>query len=131
MLEFEKLLEFADQHECARRVWVRDRELLKIAAEHLGERAAAFDGTVRVDDLKYHVSQSELRHLPMTELQAMRVNASIETGDWMRFLSPRQRELLERIRKHPDADWPKAIGVPIEVAWRAAAAVKIPELPKK
>jgi hypothetical protein len=79
-LVFERLLEFADEHQCARRVWVSDRGLLKVAAERFGERAAALDGTVRVDDLEYHVSQSELRHLPMTELQAMRVNTSMESG---------------------------------------------------
>jgi hypothetical protein len=49
----------------------------------------------------------------------------------MRFLSPRQRDLLERIRRHHGAKWPDAVGLPIEVAWRAAAAVTIPKLPAK
>ena len=51
------------------------------------------------------------KHLPMTALQAARVNAAIHRKqDPKRFLSPKQIALLGVIEAHRDANWPVAIG---------------------
>jgi len=61
-----------------------------------------------------------LRFVPMTELQATRINARIGHGDFEEILSPSQLDLLRRIRANPKAGWQPAIGKPLLEAWSAA-----------
>lgn len=49
-------------------------------------------------DRKYHLGRSRWRYLPLTPWQASRVNAALGRGqDPMRWVSPRQRSLYQRI----------------------------------
>ena len=50
------------------------------------------------DDRKYHLGRSRWRFVPLTPLQASRVNAALgRRGDPTRWVSPRQRAMYQRI----------------------------------
>ena len=104
-----------------------DRESY-LSAFNFGEnfRALPLNQSVRPDkDPKYYLAQSPLKFVPMTELQAMRVNAELGAKkDGLGWLSPRQKELLVAIQKSPDAGWPVALGAEdIVVAWDRAQKI--------
>lgn len=77
---------------------------------------------------KYYLSNTEYRHVPMTELQACRVNAALGRGaaggDASRYLSPRQVELLNMVKAKPDAGWPNVVGTDIAAAWKSVDAIR-------
>jgi hypothetical protein len=76
----EQLVRAAHQRECALRAG-------GAAAEH----------TAGGSDHLHALAASPLRWLPLTPMQAMRVNAALAAGgDGVEFLSPRQRELAQR-----------------------------------
>ena len=67
---------------------------------------------------KYYLSKSIYRFIPMTQLQATKVNAKIgshQTPDM--YLSPKQLELLKEIKNSPKKKWKSAINVDLEKAW--------------
>ncbi len=67
---------------------------------------------------KYYLSNSVYRFIPMTQLQATKVNAKIgsrQSPD--KYLSPRQLKLLKEIKKNPKKKWKSAINVDLEKAW--------------
>lgn len=126
-ISFEELLRHAEDNECASKVIARTDEQLDLAVSVVGERASRSDEPIAVDkDVKYYLSKSPLAALPMTELQAARVNASLKAGDWKQWLSPRQLALFERLEEARESDGkfqpPSAIGKPIIEAWADAEA---------
>lgn len=120
-LPFERLLATAVDRDCATAgVWVADDGRLAAARDAVGERARELTTAARPDaEPKYRLLHTPFRALPLTALQATRVNARIAGGrDFDDLLSPRQRALAARIRARPDADWPNLIGVDLEEAVR-------------
>ncbi len=76
-------------------------------------------GTFREDpETKYYIYKSPYRHLPMTRLQAARVNAALGEGRHPEmYLSPLQCTLMDRIRSHPSRFKKNLIGKNIAEAW--------------
>ena len=126
-VSFDSLYRKASSMKCADKVYARTDEQLTTARGKLGDKAIRTDEATRPDkDPKYYLAQTPYRHVPMTELQAMRVNAAIpEKKDPKRFLSPGQLRLLSSIEKSPSAAWPVAIGTDdLVTAWQAAGKVR-------
>ncbi|MCH7814563.1 MAG: thioredoxin family protein [Planctomycetes bacterium] len=133
VIDYAALLKLADRKNCAAQVFTRSAGQQRTAEELVGPRAVRDDQAIRVDQTpKYYLAQTPLRHLPLTELQATRVNAALQPGGpapteadaFRRFLSPRQLALLEKIERHPHADWPVAIGRGNLIdTWRRAEVV--------
>lgn len=93
------------------------------AANVFGDSVLRSDQAIRPDkDPKYYLAQTPYRHLPMTSLQAVRINAAIHRQQNPRvFLSPKQNSLLTLIEKFPTLGWPEAIGkTDLVEAWKAA-----------
>jgi hypothetical protein len=106
------LLKTALGLDCASTVYARSDAQLQIARKAVGDKAVRSDEKTRPDkEPKYYLYRSDLRHLPMTELQAIRVNRALHrNGDPLLFLSPGQQRLLTAIRKRPEAGWNIAVG---------------------
>ncbi|HEB53214.1 MAG TPA: hypothetical protein ENI87_08175 [bacterium] len=135
-LAFARLLEHARAGDCARHVWTTTAEQQRLAAEVVGARARPLRSMVgeqaprRDRDQHYYLGRTALRFVPMTGVQATRVNAALHgrtlaAADLGRFLSPRQLRWLESVQMAPDADWPVALGVPFRdavAAFRRRAA---------
>lgn len=128
VISFDKLLRHATDNECASKVFTRTNQQQALARQRIGQRAERSDEPIRTDkDPKYYLGKTALGALPMTELQANRVNASLKTGTWKQWLSPRQLELLKRIKARQAQPKlrqpPVAIGVPLMAATQALTGV--------
>ena len=114
-LAFEDLLDHAVRTGAAAHVYTTtDRQLLA-ATSTLGERTSKLKGEPRPSkdaDQLYYLRRSELNYVPLTPVQARRVNAALGTkGDVARWLSPRQRALGERIAAALAKDSKKLAGL--------------------
>ena len=117
-----ELAKRADSCECALKVFTRTDNQQEAAHKLLGERAVRSDEATRVDDDKYYTSRTPLANLPMTPLQATRVNERVGAKkDPADLLAPSQLRLWAQLTKEPALGWPKAIGVDFRKAWDAAA----------
>ena len=98
---YAELLTAAVEKGCAARVWTTTDAQHEVATKRVGDRAEKFDGEVRVakdSDQLYYLERSAYRHLPLTPLQARRVNGALFVKDEPKeWLSPRQVELLTSI----------------------------------
>lgn len=92
----------------ADRVWVQDEQDLRAARAIVGERAERLreePGPAKPSDEKYYLSRSSMRFLPLTPLQATRLNAVLgSASDSGQVLSPRQFLLGERIAARLERD---------------------------
>lgn len=120
IVDFEKLLSSAQQMQCASRVYPRSDKQLQTATKK-AVPAKRTDEKIRLDkEPKYYLTNSEYRFIPMTELQANRVNAALgakKNPD--QFLSARQlafRDAAKSAKKR----WPSYVGVDITNAWQDA-----------
>lgn len=124
-ISYVELLRAAKSHDCARKVFALDDAQYVEAREAVTDDALRGQGDrFRVDkEPKYYLRHSAYRHVPMTELQAMRVNAHLGKQQAMPdgLLSPHQEQLLERVNERPGAEWPVLVGVEIMQAWAALA----------
>lgn len=115
-LAYADLVRNAHELECASTVYVVNQRQHDTAAglvdesliETIDEDTVVRDA--KASDQKYALLQTNFRYLPLTELQAVKVNAALHAGqsDAARmWLSPRQLKLLERIegclKQDPDA----------------------------
>ena len=126
-VSFDALFGKARSMKCADKVFARTDAQLAAARGELGDKAIRSNVDARPDrDPKYYLAQTTFRHVPMTELQAMRVNAAIPAKkDPKHYLSPGQLRLLAAVEKSPSAAWPDAIGAAdLVAAWAAAGKVR-------
>lgn len=126
-ISYSTLVQKAKTFKCANSVFARSDAQQKEAKKFVGSSAIRTDETIRPDkEPKYYLSKTAYRYVPMTALQAVRVNAAIgHRKDPDSFLSPSQVELLQLIKRHPSAKWSNAIGAEdLPYAWQAADAVK-------
>ena len=126
VLSYHELVTEASRRRCAKKVFTRNAEQQKTASGIIGRDAVHANRPVRPDRTpKYHLSNTPYRYIPMTSLQASRVNAAIgRRDDPVGFLSPRQIDLLKTIRRHPRASWKVAMGAPnLSFAWQQALTI--------
>ncbi|MCZ6816368.1 MAG: VPGUxxT family thioredoxin-like (seleno)protein, type 2 [Planctomycetota bacterium] len=126
VVDYRTLVRRARSVQCASRVFTRSDDQQKTAAEMVGRLAVRSDDAIRPDkEPKYYLSKSPMRFVPMTGLQACRVNAAVGAkGDARSFLSPRQVQLLALIQEYPKAGWSDATGrKDLVAAWTRAAAI--------
>ena len=103
VVDYEKLVDTAKSFECASKVFAHTPEQLKIAKAKVGDaavpiRKASSIRDAKASDQKYYLIQTPLRHLPMSETQATKINAALKSRrSFEGWLSAGQGELLRRI----------------------------------
>ena len=92
------LIAYAANKQCADRIFTDDKREIKAAKKH--KVASGKVGTFRPDNQpKYYTYNTEYKFLPMTRLQALKVNSAIsERRSPKALLSPRQHKMLEAIQ---------------------------------
>jgi hypothetical protein len=107
-LALAELVRQASAAGCTERVWVAEDAALASARELVGERAQILPGEPRAaeaSDEQYYLGRSPLRFLPLTPLQAQRLNSALgSAGTPEEVLSPRQTQLALRIDRLFQAD---------------------------
>jgi hypothetical protein len=106
-LPFARLLSELQRLECAEHLWVERKPELDLASAALGERAELAFAEVRpapAADQKHALALSPLARLPLTPLQAQKVNSALAAGESpARWLAPWQAALAERLLAAPAA----------------------------
>ncbi len=125
VVSYAELIRLGGACGCADKVFAVSESQLKIAKQIVGDRAASFVGKGRPDKQpKYYLYVSDLRSIPMTELQAVRINAvmddkqSVAQRVYEKFLSPRQLTLLAEVRSRKKVEWPNLVGVSLREGWK-------------
>ena len=106
VIEYQSLLKHARKMECTATVYTYDDNQRKIADLAKIDNVVEWDDSLETrlvarPEQKYYLRNSILAHLPLTELQAVKLNVALSSGDQdsaMTYLSPRQRRLLKRIQ---------------------------------
>jgi len=123
-ISYKELITEAKKSGCAERVFTRSKKQHAIAKKLIKDKAVRNDEKMRPDkEPKYYLFKSKLRFVPMTPLQAARINAQLNRPDHMTLLSPTQTELLKIIDKNPKAGWKSAVGIDPAAAWIDAARI--------
>lgn len=103
-VSFKQLLSLAIKNNVARHVYTDSSTQKKIAEDILGSESVSDNGNFRPDSQpKYYMSKTPYRFIPMTPLQASKVNSAIgfkSSPD--KFLSERQLMLLNFVKANPD-----------------------------
>lgn len=125
-----ELLEEARARGAADGVFATTPREAQVASAHFGEkvtRVDAKDSGIRGSskDDKYQLKHHTLKHVPMTPIQASRVNSALgKRANPSTYLSPRQLELARRISAAPKAKWPSPDGAKDHAkAWWASVAI--------
>ena len=118
-LAYENLLKSANQASCASHVFTDDAKQAKASESVMGKGAASDTGKFRQDrEPKYYLGKTIYRFVPMTQLQAVKVNSLIgqrQLPDTL--LSPRQLALLKAIQANPNRQWKNRINEDFVGAW--------------
>lgn len=129
VISFADLLAQARRVECAHKVFTRSESQQQVASKALGAAAVRSDAPINVSakDLKYYLGLSPLRAIPMTPLQAARVNAALaERADPSGLLSPSQVAMAQLAGAKASA--PSMVGrTDIVAAWSEARAALAPK----
>ena len=117
-LDYAKLLAHAIRRECDQRVFTRSDAQHELARAALGDRAVRSEESIRlVEDQKYYLGLTPLRHVPMTATQATRINADVDNA--RAYLSPRQLLILDAAEASPEG-WPLCVDQDLMRVWESA-----------
>jgi hypothetical protein len=122
LISYDDLLKKAKHDQVADHVFVKDGNQKHVAEMAVGKSSVSDISNFRPDrDPKHYLSQTIYKYIPMTSLQASRVNAAIGSGRSPDdYLSPRQLELLKYVKNHPEINWQSTVDVDFSTAWESA-----------
>ena len=91
-VSYEKLASMAKSEQCSARIFTHSDDQIEVAAKIAGENKISPVTNFRLDkDVKYYLSKSDYRSIPMLPNQAAKVNAALATrSDVVPLFSPSQ-----------------------------------------
>jgi len=119
VISYDDLAEKAKNARCNSHIYTNDSREKAIAKKVVGEGSISNESKFRLDkDVKYYLSRTHYRYVPMTEMQAAKVNSQIGRGKpFTDYLSPRQIDLAKKIKANPNMEWESAVNVDFVKAW--------------
>ncbi len=119
IITYEELVKEAKSVSCASHVYALGEEQKQVASKVVGKKGVSEASTFRADsEPKYYLSKTHYQYVPMTSLQAGRINSLIgQQQSPLAFLSPRQQQMAKHIREHAKQKWRNQIGKDIVKAW--------------
>ncbi len=122
LISYNDLLNRARHGQVADHVFVNDGNQKNVAEKVVGKSSVSDITDFRPDsDPKHYLSQTIYKYIPMTSLQASRVNAAIGSdASPDNYLSPRQLELLKYVKNHPEIKWQSTVDLDFPDAWESA-----------
>lgn len=124
-ISYKTLVQKAKTYDCTNMVFVENEQQREVAIALLGEKCVRNISKFELDkEPKYYLFHSPLKNIPMTKLQATRINATIkEKGKAENLLSLQQKELLKSIQKYPNIEWPNTIEIEFLKAWVEVSSI--------
>lgn len=109
----------AAKSQCADAVFVEDEYDIAEVRRETNVKNIKKSGTYRKDgEVKYYLSKSDYRFIPMTQLQQAKVNAAIGSNkNPNQYLSPRQLIAHKYIANKNNKKWPSQINQEMEATW--------------
>ena len=106
MADFSDIVKNANRASCGDAVYTDDKDLAGSAVKVLGENKVREEKSYRKDrEDKYYLRKSDYRKIPMTPLQAQKVNSYLGQGkDPSVWLSPRQVKMYRKYKNDPTAE---------------------------
>lgn len=130
---YDALLKAAMEKGCATRAWTTTEAQAEAASKRLGNRATALTEELRdakESDQLYYLSHAAMKYLPLTPLQARRVNGAmyLRTNP-EKWLSPNQLAQLKRVEAKlgKEATALKDFARPADIGALAAYSAKLDE----
>lgn len=119
VIQFDEMLSHAKNAQCASQVYTQDSQQKLAAIAQLGIPSVAETSKFSIDrEPKYYMSKTAYRFIPMTPLQAAKVNSLIgQRKSPDTYLSAYQRELLTEIKSNPKKPWKNMINVDLTKGW--------------
>ena len=126
VIEYNDLLKSSSQASSASSVYTDDRTQVEATKNILGKGKVGDLGKFIQDhEPKYYLGKTVYRFIPMTQMQATKVNSLIGQRQLPDdLLSPRQLTLLKEIQANPTAKWENAINKDFVSAWEAVASLR-------
>ena len=108
VLEFDELVDSAQGMDCASAVYAHTAGDLSLAHDLVGDAAKPAPARAELvadDQVKYALKRTAMAHLPLTPMQATKMNADIRLeANPRRWLSPRQLLMLDSIKRLLEED---------------------------
>ena len=118
-ITYSEVIKSAKAAKCASQVFTDSPKQIESAKDIVGLPAVSGTGKFRLDHQpKYYLGHTHYQYLPMTQLQASRVNSAIgnkKSPD--EFLSPRQQEIASYIAANQNKGWTKQINKDFVAGW--------------
>ena len=124
VIAYEDLLKSANKASCASTVYTEDEAQTKVTKNILGSGKVSDLGKFKQDhEPKFYLGKTIYRFVPMTQMQATKVNSLIGQRQLPdALLSPRQLALLKKIQATPKGKWKNAINKDFVKAWEAVGS---------
>ncbi len=121
VIAYDDLLKTSNKASCASSVYTEDEAQVEATKNILGKGKVADLGKFRQDrEPKYYLGKTVYRFVPMTQIQATKVNSLLGQRQLPDdLLSPRQLALLKEIQANPNGKWENAINKDFVAAWEA------------
>lgn len=113
-VSLETIFEKGQAAECADRVYASTESQKRTAGQSLGENKVRQAGNFRLDrEPKYYLRHTDFRRVPMTQAQAVKINALIGEGKSpLHLLSPRQQMMYYHLQKNRLPVWASEVNDP-------------------
>jgi hypothetical protein len=107
IVSFEKILQKGQDAKCADRVYVHGESEKIKAHRSMGTKNVKEAGDFSLDkEPKYYLNHTNYKFVPMTPMQAVKINSLIGQGKSpLHLLSPRQQFMFNYLQKNPSAAW--------------------------
>lgn len=121
IVTYDALLEKSQSTGNASHVYIHNNQQKKSAEKIVGKEAISKEKTFRLDkDPKYYLSRTIYQYIPMTPLQAVKVNSALGANRSPdKYLSPKQLELVKRVKTQKSQQLSSAINKDFRQAWEA------------
>jgi len=120
IVSYDKLVQQANKKNCASHVFYNNSKQERQAANVIGTSSVSPSASFRLDkDLKYYLSKTNYQYVPMTPLQALKVNSAIgDNRSPDNYLSPRQVNLVNYFKKEGTKKIKNVINEDFVTAWK-------------
>ncbi len=126
VIAYNHLLKSSNRASCASTVYTEDKAQVEATKNILGKGKVGDLGKFKQDkEPKYYLGKTIYRFVPMTQMQATKVNSLIGQRQLPdALLSPRQLALLKEIQAKPNGKWKNAINKDFKAAWEAITSLR-------
>lgn len=118
LTKYEDIIEIASKAKCADQAYTDDAKEKKTAESITKSKSSKTKAYHSDKEPKYYLSNSKIQYVPMTPLQAARINTALGSNhSGLEVLSPRQKHILDYVSKRKVVGWKKCFHKDFNSTW--------------